>query len=266
MYYENKVVFITGASSGIGKEMAVQLAKQKAKLVLTARRADVLAEVQQLCLQYTSHCDTIVFDLSKTDQIGQLATEALAKHGYIDVLVNNAGVSQRSLTIDTDISVDRRIMELDYFATITLTKALLPQFVQRGHGHIIVISSVSGLMGFPMRSAYAAAKHALHGFFETLQTEKPAEKLYVTIACPGRVNTPISMSALTGDGKPHQVMDDGQKNGIPVDTCVRKILTAAQNGKRLIKIARAEGLLLFIKRIAPGLFFKIAHKKGMQPH
>lgn len=266
MYYENKVVLITGASSGIGKELALQLAKQKARLILTARRADVLAEVQQVCLQYTSHCDTLVFDLSQTDTIHQLAADALAKHGHIDVLVNNAGVSQRSLTIDTDISVDRRIMELDYFATITLTKALLPQFVQRGSGHIIVISSVSGLMGFPMRSAYAAAKHALHGFFETLQTEKPAEQLLVTIACPGRVNTPISMSALTGDGKPHQVMDKGQKNGIPVEECVRKILQAAQKGKRLIKIARAEGMLLLIKRIAPGLFFKIAHKKGMQPH
>ncbi len=266
MYYENKVVLITGASSGIGKELALQLAKQKAKLILTARRADVLAEVQQICLQHTQDCDTIVFDLSQTDKIDQLAKDALAKHGHIDVLVNNAGVSQRSLTINTDISVDRRIMELDYFATITLTKALLPQFVQRGSGHIIVISSISGLMGFPMRSAYAAAKHALHGFFETLQTEKPAEHLYVTIACPGRVNTPISMSALTGDGKPHQVMDDGQKNGIPVDECVRKILTAAQKGKRLIKIARAEGMLLFIKRIMPSLFFKIAHKKGMQPH
>lgn len=265
-YYQDKVVVITGASSGIGKALALQLAQQNAKLILTARRKDVLEAVQKDCLKYTQHCHIIPFDLSKTDQIQGLADAAIAIYGYVDVLINNAGVSQRSLTIDTDIRVDRSIMELDYFAVITLTKALLPQFVKRRSGHIIVISSVSGLMGFPMRSAYAAAKHALHGFFETLQTEKPAEGLHITIACPGRINTPISMSALTGDGKAHQVMDKGQLNGIPVDICASKILKATQHKKKKIVIAKGERILLMLKQFFPPLFFKIAHNRGMVPH
>ncbi len=266
MYYQNKVVLITGASSGIGKSLALQLAQQKAKLILTARRLEVLQEVQADCLKHTGDCHIIPFDLSQTDKINELAKQAMAVHGHIDVLINNAGISQRSLTVDTDLSVDHKIMNLDYFATIALTKALLPMFVQRNDGHIIVVSSVSGLMGFPMRSAYAAAKHALHGFFETLQTEKPAPGLHITIACPGRVNTPISLSALTGDGEPHQIMDKGQKNGIPVEVCAKKILTAARKKKKRIIIARAERMLLFLKRVMPSLFFKIAHDKGMKPH
>lgn len=265
-FYHNKVVLITGASSGIGKALAMQLAAQKAKLILTARRMEVLQEVKAACLQHTDHCHIIPFDLSQTQQIPELAQKALAIYGNIDVLINNAGVSQRALTVDTDINVDRSIMELDYFAVVTLTKALLPQFIKQQKGNIIVISSVSGLMGFPMRSAYAAAKHALQGFFETLQTEKPAPELHITIACPGRINTPISLSALTGDGKPHQVMDEGQKNGIPVATCAQKILTAAEQKKKRVIIAKEERILLFLKKFVPKLFFKIAHSRGMQPH
>jgi short-subunit dehydrogenase len=145
---------------------------------------------------------------------------------------------------------------------VAFTKALLPHFVKQGHGHIIVMSSMAGLLGFPMRSAYSAAKHALHGFFETFQTEQPVKDLHTTIVCPGRINTPISLSALTGSGQPHGKMDDGQKNGIPADKCARIILKAAENKKKLIKIAKEEKLLLAIKRVIPSMFYKIAHKVG----
>lgn len=263
-YYKDKVVLITGGSSGIGKELAIQLAAQQAKLILVSRREDALKAVQNACSQHTASCEIIPFDLSQTDKIPQLATQALGIHNKIDVLINNAGVSQRSLTVDTDSSVDHTIMNLDYFATITLTKALLPHFLKHKNGHIVVISSVSGLMGFPMRSAYAAAKHALHGFFETLQTEE--NDIATTIACPGRINTPISMSALTGDGAPHQKMDKGQMNGIPVSVCAKKILYATQKKKKRIIIAKEERILLFLKQFVPPLFFKIAHKKGLQDH
>lgn len=265
-FFCNKVVLITGASSGIGKELAMQLAAQKAKLILIARREQVLQEVRTACLELTDDCHIIPFDLSETNKINELAAEALSVYGGIDVLINNAGVSQRSLTAETEMKVDRSIMELDYFAVIALTKAFLPHFIAKQKGNIIVISSVSGLMGFPMRSAYAAAKHALHGFFETLQTERPAKELYITIACPGRINTPISMSALKGNGGPHQMMDEGQLNGIPVDVCAKRILSAAAGKKKRVIIAQQERILLLLKRWIPALFFKIAHNRGMRQH
>ncbi|WP_295126906.1 SDR family oxidoreductase [uncultured Chitinophaga sp.] len=262
MYFSNKIVFITGASSGIGKALALELAKQQAKLVLTARRADVLADVKAECLKYTPHCKLLSFDLTDSAQIEPKAAEALQLFGGLDVLINNAGVSQRSPVMETALEVDRQIMEINFFATVAFTKALLPHFKKQGHGHIIVMSSMAGLLGFPMRSAYSAAKHALHGFFETFQTEQPVKDLHTTIVCPGRINTPISLSALTGSGQPHGKMDDGQKNGIPADKCARIILKAAENKKKLIKIAKEEKILLAIKRVIPSMFYKIAHKVG----
>ncbi len=263
-YYKDKVVLITGASSGIGKELAIQLAQQKAKLILIARRIEVLEDVQIECLHHTEFCEIIPFDLFDTAQILELASRIIGVYGQLDVLINNAGISQRSLVTETDISVDRSIMELDYFATVSLTKALLPALLKQSVTHIVVISSVSGLIGFPMRSAYAAAKHALHGFFETLQTEFLERPLHVTIVCPGRINTPISMSALTGNGLPHSKMDEGQKNGIPAAVCASQILTATQKKKKRIVIAKEEKILLMIRRWIPSLFFRIAHKKGME--
>lgn len=263
-YYQDKVVLITGGSSGIGKALAMQLAKQKARLILISRREEALQEVREACLHFTDACSILPFDLSQTDKISELAKAALQIYGKIDVLINNAGISQRSLTVETDVEVDRAIMELDYFSTIYLTKALLPHFIQNGNAHIVVISSVSGLMGFPMRSAYSAAKHALHGFFETLQTEQP--DINTTLVCPGRINTPISLSALKGDGNPHQIMDEGQKKGIPADVCADKILSAARKKKKKIIIAKEERIMLFLKRNIPFLFYRLAHKIGMKPH
>ncbi|UYQ92062.1 SDR family oxidoreductase [Chitinophaga horti] len=265
MYFSNKIVLITGASSGIGKALALELAKQQAKLILTARRAEVLAEVQEECLQYTQHCKLLSFDLTDSAQIAPKAAEALQLFGGLDVLINNAGVSQRSPVTDTAPEVDRQIMEINFFSAVNLTKALLPHFVKQGHGHIIVMSSMAGLMGFPLRSAYSAAKHALHGFFETFQTEQPVKDLHTLIVCPGRINTPISLSALTGSGQQHGKMDDGQKNGIPADKCAQIILRAAEKKKKLIKIAKEEKILLAIKRVLPSLYYRIAHKAGMKP-
>lgn len=264
MYFSNKIVLITGASSGIGKALALELARQQAKLILVARRAEVLAEVQAECLQYTQHCQLLCFDLKNSELIPAKAAEALTLFGGLDVLINNAGVSQRSLVTETAAEVDRDIMEINFFSTVYMTKALLPHFVKQGHGHIIAMSSMAGLMGFPMRSAYSAAKHALHGFFETFQTEQPVKDLHTLIVCPGRINTPISLSALTGSGEKHGKMDDGQKNGIPADKCAQIILRAAEKKKKLIKIAKEEKILLAIKRVLPNLFYKIAHNAGMK--
>lgn len=263
MHFKDKVVWITGASSGIGAELAFQLAKQQAKLILTARNENALHKVQQQCLQHTSTCSIILADLSKALEIEDTVSKALQQFGKIDIVILNAGVTQRSLGSETENHVYRSLMEINFFAPIAITQFLFPHFKKQGCGHFVAISSMAGLMGFPYRSGYAAAKHALKGYFETLQTENNIKGVYYTIVSPGRINTPISSSALTKDGSPHLKNDLGQLNGIPVAQCVLDILRAVKNKRKHIIIARGEYWLWVIKWFAPALYYKIAHKKGM---
>ena len=264
MHFKNKVVWITGASSGIGAELAFQLSFQKAKLILTARNKEALALVQQKCLQQTSFCKIVIADLSNEKETENSVINALEQFNKIDVVFLNAGVTQRSLAFETEIGVYKSLMDINFFAPIIITQKLLPIFKQQGNGHFIAISSVAGLIGFPYRSGYSAAKHALMGYFETLQTEDAVAGINYTIISPGRINTPISISALTKDGSPHLKKDIGQLKGIPVDKCVHKILNAVKNNKKHIIIARGEFWLWVIKKFIPGLFYKIANEKGMK--
>jgi dehydrogenase/reductase SDR family protein 7B len=260
MDFKDKVILITGASSGIGRELALLFAKQQAKLILASRNTQVLKAVQALCLVHTPYCQVLTMDMTNTEQVMTQANTAIFLYGRIDILINNAGVTQRSSIIDTPLAIDRHIMETNFFGPVALTKALLPQFLMQQSGHIVVISSMAGLYGYPQRSAYAASKHALQGFFETLQTEQPIPELYTTLVCPGRIKTPLSLSAVTATGAPHGQMDKGQLNGIPVATCARKIMQAILHKKKIILIAREEKWLLWIKRCIPALFYTIARK------
>lgn len=260
MHFTDKVILITGASSGIGHELALLLAKEKARLILAARNQPALEAVRHQCLLHTPHCEILLMDVTSETQVNEGAQRALQFFGKIDVLVNNAGVTQRSKLIDTSVAAIRQLMEVNFFGAVMLTKALLPHFRQTGHGQIIVISSMAGLMGYPWRSGYNAAKHALQGYFETLQTEQPIPGLYTTIVCPGRIHTPITYSAITANGEPYGKMDPGQANGIPVDRCARKILKAMHTRKKIVLIAREEKILLWFKRYFPPLFYLIARK------
>ncbi len=263
MHFNDKVVWITGASSGIGAELAFQLSAQNAKLILTGRNKEMLEMVQQKCLQKTSFCKIVTADLSKEAETEKSVIKALEQFNKIDVVFLNAGVTQRSLAFETELSVYRSLMEINFFAPVIITQKLFPIFKQQGSGHFVAMSSVAGLIGFPYRSGYAAAKHALMGYFETLQTENAVAGVKYTIVSPGRINTPISVSALTKDGSPHLKKDVGQLNGLSVEKCVLQILKAVENNKKHIIIARAEYWLWVIKKFIPALFYKIAHKKGM---
>lgn len=263
MHFKDKVVWITGASSGIGLELALQLSAQKAKLILTARNKEALQRVQQKCLQQTSYCNIVMADFSKKEEAEKSATIAWEQFDGIDIVFLNAGVTQRSLAFETQSGVYRALMEINFFAPVAITQKLFTFYKQQGSGHFVAISSVAGLMGFPYRSGYAAAKHALMGYFETLQTENAVDGVNYTIISPGRINTPISVSALTKDGSPHLKNDIGQMKGIPVEKCVAQILKAVKNKKKHIIIARGEYWLWVIKWFIPPLFYKLAHKKGM---
>ena len=180
MSFSGKVVWITGASSGIGEALAVELAKASARLVLSARRPDELARVAKQCA--STEVMIVPLDLAKSDDFEKLVADVLARFGQIDVMVHNGGISQRSWVKDTAMSVHRRLMEVNFFGTVALTRALLPSMLAKKQGHFVVISSVMGKIGTPMRSSYAATKHALHGFFDCLRAEVTNDGLHARMS------------------------------------------------------------------------------------
>lgn len=247
---KGKVVWITGASSGIGEAMAVLAAQRGAKLVLSARRKVELERVRGRCAD-PQQVAVLPLDLSAFDaaDAARLAQECF---GSVDVLVNNAGISQRSLLKDTELEVYRRIMELDFFAPVALTRALLPAMRQRGGGHFVMIGSVASKLGVPLRSGYCAAKHALAGFTEAARAELWRDGVRFTLACPGFVRTEVSKNALEGSGAAHGVMDPGIERGIPAEDCAAQIWNAVERDREEVYIGR-ESRAIHLKRLAPGL-------------
>ncbi len=260
MRFENKAVWITGASSGIGAELAKQLARMNAKLILTARNEEALHQIKEACKDAV--CSVLIGDMLQPETFADLVSKAIQLYGRIDIAIFCAGQSQRSYATDTEMHVYRQLIELNFFAPVALTKFLLPHFAQKGSGHLVVISSVAGLMGFPLRTGYAASKHALKGFYETLQTEHQLPNFYVTIISPGRINTPISVNAITGKGEKHGMMDEGQLHGIPVGVCAEKIIGAIHKRRRHLIIARSEKILWWLWWFARPLYYKIARARG----
>ncbi len=258
--FKDKLCWITGASSGIGRELALQLSREGAHLVLASNDAEGLEKVRQECLQNTSICHSLVFDLANPDEVQQSASFALEKFGTPYLLINNGGISQRSLIVETSVELHRKIMEIDFFSYVIITKTVLPSMLKAGEGFIAATSSISGKFGFPLRSAYASAKHAIQGFFETLRIETLPYNISVTIAYPGRINTNISFHALTSDGKPYRKLDPGQAEGISAEKCARIYLKAIKKRKPEVLIGGKELLTVHIKRFFPSLFFKIVTK------
>jgi len=256
MKFDKKTVWITGASSGIGEQMAYAYAKEGARLILSARRAAALEMVKQQCPQPK---DVLVLplDLMQIDEMPQKVAQALAWAGQVDVLVNNGGISQRAYVQETSMEVYRKLMEVNFFGTIALTKAILPHFLQNRNGQIVVISSLMGKFSSPMRPGYAAAKHALHGFFDGLRAEHHDDGLSVTMVCPGFIATDISRNALDGGGDKRDIMDEKTAQGLQADVCARKIVKATHRKKQEVYIGRSEILAIYIKRFFPRLLSKI---------
>jgi short-subunit dehydrogenase len=260
--FAGKVVWITGASSGIGEALAHSFCNEGAHLVLSARRQTELERVKsELILSGNQRVFILPMDLSDTLASKKMADDVIKEFGQIDILVNNAGLSQRSYTIDTPLEIDRKIMEVNFFGTVALTKAVLPFMVQRKSGLIIVISSISGKFGFYLRSAYAASKHALHGFFESLRMEVYKDNVQVMIVCPGKISTSLSLYALTADGQVHNKMDDAIAAGIPAGQCAERILKGITRGEEEIFVGGKEIRAVWIKRFFPRLFSHLIRKQ-----
>ncbi len=260
-----KVIWLTGASSGIGEALAYALAQEGCKLILSARRMEELERVKGNCAASAqSDIRILPLDLSEAETL-QLSTEAAIQiFGQVDILINNGGISQRSLIRETTLAVDRRIMEVNYFGAIALTKYLLPHFIQRKQGHFVNVSSLTGKFGTPYRSGYAASKHALHGFFDALRAEHYADNIRVTMICPGFIHTPITLSALTGDGSPLKKMDEAQYKGKPADWCAQKIVKAIRNEREEVYLGGREVFGVYIKRFFPSLFSKLIRRVAVR--
>jgi short-subunit dehydrogenase len=200
------------------------------------------------------------YDFNNNDGISGLVQKAWEATGGIDIAMLNAGISQRTTVEDTSMEMVRKIMEVNYFAPVAIAKELLPRMVARGGGHIAATTSIAGRFGFPLRCGYSSSKFALYGFFETLAAEYHKAGIKVTLVCPGRVSTNISMYALDKGGKPHGELDPGQKNGMPADIAARIITKAIAKGKREVLVGRKELLMVYIKRFFPGLCARLSRK------
>jgi short-subunit dehydrogenase len=258
---KGKVIWVTGASSGIGEALVYELAKKGAKLIISSRRKEELERVKGNCVVAAQPNIRIVpLDLAEPSTLQLCVEAALQVFGHIDILVNNGGISQRGLAKETTLEVDRRIMEIDYFGTITLTKQLIPHFIKRKQGHFVTVSSITGIIGTPYRTGYAAAKHALHGFFNSLRPElwKESPNIYVTMVCPGWTNTNLSITALKGDGTAQNKKDDTHQHGLSPKFVAEQMVIAIEKKKREIYVGGwKETTAAYLHRYLPGVFARV---------
>lgn len=259
--FSNKIVWITGASAGIGEATAYAFAKEGARLVLSARREEELLRVKENTGLPQADVLVLPIDVERQEEFPEKVQAVLKYFGRIDILFNNAGISQRSTVMETEMEVYHKIMDINFFGVVALTKAVLPYMLEQKNGHIAVTSSISGKLGTPMRSGYCATKHALHGFFDSLRAEVWRESIKVTIICPGYIHTNISINAISGDGGKHGKMDQNQEMGISPEQCATDILNAIYNGTNEVYIGRKEVIGVYLKRLFPGILSRIVRNQ-----
>ncbi len=251
-----KVIWITGASSGIGEELSYKLSKKGYCLILSARNEEALSKVRA----NTAHpekVEVLPLDIAQFDNAPDKVEKAIEFWGRVDILINNAGISQRSLLVETDFSVYKKLMDVNYLGTVALSKAILPHFIEQQNGHYAVVSSLMGKFSSPYRSGYCGAKHALHGFFDALRMEHEKDGIDVTLVCPGFVQTDIAKNALTADGSKQEANDSATKNGLPVSTFCKEMISAIEKKKFEVYIAGSEKKGIYVKRFFPKLLHKL---------
>lgn len=257
---ENKVVWITGASSGLGKALAKECALQGAQVVLSARRLDELENVRVSLLHPDRHI-SVVMDITNESEVRHAYEQVLQEKGRIDWLINNAGLSQRALIADTTMQTERAIMEIDYFSQVFLTKTVLPTFLAQKSGRIAYVSSIAGLLGTQYRASYSAAKAAIHMWANSLRAEVAKDGVNVSVIFPGFVKTNVSFNALNGEGKPQGHQDEAIENGLDADVFAQQAIQALNKGEEYIVIGgRKEKLGVAVSRISPQFLYKMIRK------
>ncbi len=254
--------WITGASSGIGAALAREIAAPKRELVLSGRSLERLNDVADVCRNRGAMVEVLPFDLGDASERKKAIQAVIARARTVDALINNAGISQRGIALETDLTVDRRILEVDYFAGVELTKAVFPAMVDAGRGCVVAISSIAALMAAPYRSSYNAAKAAQLRFYQTLRNETPQRDIVVSTALVGMVNTEISRNALTGDGARHDQLDPNQATGQTPERVARKIVgrVLARRTTIFAGMTPKSAVAVFLSRWAPRLLNRILAK------
>ena len=260
-YFRGKKIWITGASSGIGEALAYALSREGAHLILSARRAAELDRVKKGCA-HPEKVDIVPIDLSSTVSVQQALDHCLDHYDHIEMLFNNGGISQRAEALETEMEVVRKMMEIDFFSNITLSKAVALRMKEKGGGHIIITSSLMGKWGFFLRSGYAAAKHALHGYYDSMRMEVEKYNIQITLLTPGFIASEISKRALDNKGAATGEMDNNQATGMTTTRCAEEILRGVAAGKTEFGIGGKELLGLKLRRFAPALFEKILRKRS----
>ncbi|PRD28541.1 UNVERIFIED_CONTAM: Dehydrogenase/reductase SDR family protein 7-like [Trichonephila clavipes] len=265
-FLEDKVVLITGASSGLGEALAHAFHKAGTRVILAARRTDALEKVKKdLMEKYPSKSIPVVLTLDLLDlkKMPEKAKEALDIYGHIDILVNNGGISYRGEIADTDLDVDLRVMFTNYFGPVALTKAILPSMLERNSGFILAISSVQGKIAIPYRSAYSSSKHALQAFFDTLKSELSHTNIHVCVVSPGYVQTNLSLNAVTADGKQYGVMDQATASGMNPDEVAENIIIAtAAKQSELVLAGLLPKIAIWIRVVCPWLYFYLMSSRA----
>ncbi len=258
-FFKNKIVWITGASSGIGEALVIELNRLGAKLIISSRNREALYKVKNKCQKIVDvHVHPL--DLENYTLLENKTQEALKIFGKIDIIVHSGGLSQRATAMETTLETNKKIMDINFFGTIAITHSLLPSMLKNNSGQIVVISSLVGKFGTPKRSAYSASKHALHGYFDSLRAEIYVSNVSITIVCPGFIKTKLSFNALLGDGQLQNKMDDAQENGMLPEDCAKRILIAVQLKKQEVYIGGKEVYGVYLKRFFPYWFSKIVRK------
>ena len=260
-YFQGKTIWLTGASSGIGEALAYALSHQGAHLILSARRAAELDRVKKGCA-YPEKVDIVPIDLSSPSSVEQAIHHCQIHYTCVDMLFNNGGISQRAEALDTDMEVVRKMMEIDFFSNIALSKAVALRMKENGGGHIIITSSLMGKWGFFLRSGYAAAKHALHGYYDSMRMEVEKYNIRITLLTPGFIASDISKHALDNNGDATGEMDNNQATGMTTTECAEKILRGVAAGKTEFGIGGKELLGLKLRRFVPSVFEKILRKRS----
>jgi dehydrogenase/reductase SDR family protein 7B len=256
---KNKVVWITGASSGIGEALVYAYNKLGAQLIISFRNSNELKRVKAKCTVQQS-IYVLPLDLEDHISLPIKAEEAIRIFGKIDILINSGGISQRSLSMETDLFTEKRFLAINFWGTVILSKAVLPQMIQNGTGSIVVVSSLVGKFGTRFRSAYSASKHALHGYFDSLRIELNNPNIHMMLACPGFIRTNVTINALTADGSPQGTMDNAQENGMAPEVFAKKMIAALNAKKEEVYIGGKEIYGVVLKRFLPRLFSKIIKK------
>ena len=254
---KNKIIWITGASSGLGEALAIALSDGGNKLILSARRIEELERVRSMCKGRQEDILVLPMDMNERTGMESLTKQVVDHFGVPDVAILNAGISNRSYIRNTNYDVFERIMSVNFFGNVALSRALLPYFIEHKKGHFVVISSLSGKFASPGRGAYSSSKHALHGYFDTLRMEHYHDNIRVLMVCPGFVQTNVTKNSLKGDGVPQGKLDSTTANGMTADEAARRIIRGIERNKQEIAFGGKERFGLLIKRFFPSYLTKI---------